>query len=287
MFLTAWIIESGWLAPGKNIYFAIPLLLLMFLLPLARTIADLLINRDLHTINQFCKEIKEGNYQVHFNLDNEKEDEDQFIILLRNLTWMSHSLAKRHKASLNLYNRTKQQYHEMKAQAHTDALTNLYNRRYFDYLLQQEAAQAAADKTPISLIFIDCDKFKQINDTLGHHRGDQVLIRLAECIRRSIRLNRDTPFRFGGDEFAILMPETNNQQALNIAHRIHQLYHALRIEETTLSIGVATSNFDLNICRAQAEKLIQDADRKTYIVKKRGGNGICEIFCSPNYSMTA
>lgn len=268
---TSWLIETGRLVPGKNLYFALPILGIILLIPLARLVAFHLVNKDLLIINQFCREIKDGNYQVSFDLGNEDEDEDQFIVLLRNLSWMSHNLGKKNHEHQHRYHCVKEQYNEMEAQARTDALTRLHNRRHFDQMLPVIAGKAAASNTLTSLIFIDCDKFKQVNDTLGHQMGDQVLVHLAECIRGALRIHSDLSFRLGGDEFAAVLQDTDQEQAEKIAQRIRLLYQECRIGETTLSLGVATDRFTMDGCGAQIMNLIRTADKQAYIAKKNGG----------------
>ncbi len=279
MIWTSWLIETGHLIPGKNLYFALPILGFILLVPLARLAAFHLINKDLLIINQFCREIKNGNYQVSFDLDNEGEDEDQFLVLLRNLSWMSHNLGKKQHEHQHRYYCVKEQYNAMEAQANTDALTRLFNRRHFDHMLPVVADKAAANNTLTSLIFIDCDKFKQVNDSLGHHMGDQVLIHLAESIRGALRTSSDLSFRLGGDEFAVILQDTGQEQAEKIAQRIRQMYKECTIGETTLSLGVATDRFTTDGCGAQITKLIQTADKQTYHAKKRGGDQVCCITC--------
>ncbi|HIP64655.1 MAG TPA: EAL domain-containing protein, partial [Deltaproteobacteria bacterium] len=151
------------------------------------------------------------------------------------------------------------------------------NRRHFESLLLRKVTDAATDKTQLSLIFIDCDKFKQVNDTLGHHAGDQVLKRLADCIRSGIRLNSDIPFRLGGDEFVILLPGTGEELAVDVADRIRMLFLDNSVGETTLSMGVASSYFDEESLQAQMKAFVSAADQQAYRVKAKGGDGTCSI----------
>jgi diguanylate cyclase (GGDEF)-like protein/PAS domain S-box-containing protein len=277
MVLTSWMIESEYLMPGKNLYIAVPLFFLFILIPIARLLAHLVINRDLKIINQFCMEIKKGNYAVYFDLGNEGEDDDQFIVLLRNLTWMSHNLKTRQKKNRTRIKKIQTQYFTMEEKARTDELTCLYNRGYFETLLLCKAKEAAAVNEPLSLIFIDCDKFKQVNDTQGHHAGDLLLKQLAESIRSGIRLGSDIPFRFGGDEFAILLPETGKDLAVDVANRIHLLFHDSTVGKTTLSMGVASSRFDEDSAGMKVKELVRAADQQAYRVKKQGGDGTCSV----------
>lgn len=274
MLLTAWMIEQGWLLPGKNLYCAVPIFLLILIVPLAKGMAAWLINRDLVVINRFCDEIKNGNYQVGFDLGREREDEDQFILLLRNLSWMSHALAARQVSTRNTFDQVRQKYQRIEEQARTDPLTGLYNRRHFEHMLCRETTAAADNGEPFSLLFIDCDKFKEVNDTLGHQAGDQALVSLAKSIRTGIRAGNDLAFRFGGDEFAILLPQTSGEQAMEVAERIRSLQRQAPIGGITLSIGIGTTCCAQGTSEEQAEAILRAADRRTYAVKARGGNGI-------------
>ncbi|WP_205244068.1 GGDEF domain-containing protein [Desulfobulbus alkaliphilus] len=274
MLLTSWMIEQGWLLPGKNLYCAVPIFLLILIVPLARSIAFWLINRDLVVINRFCDEIKNGNYQVGFDLVREEEDEDQFIVLLRNLSWMSHALAVRQASIHHSFDQVIQKYQRVEEQARTDPLTGLCNRRYFDRMLYRQAASAADAGESLSLIFIDCDKFKEVNDTLGHQAGDQALVGLAENICSGIRTGNDLAFRFGGDEFAVLLPRTSGKQAMEVAQRILALHRQTAVGGMTLSIGIGTTCCLRDHWEEQAEAILRTADQRTYAVKARGGNGI-------------
>ncbi len=278
MFITAWHIEAGSLMPGENFYFAIPFFLLILIVPCARLLSNWVINRDIKTINRFCLEIKKGNYNIHFDLGTEKEEEEPFIVLLRNLTWLSHSLNSRQEKSRSRLEDIRNKHRDMQEKALTDGLTGLYNRRHFEMVLPEMIDRAVGAKTVISLIFIDCDKFKHLNDTLGHHMGDMALEILASSIRSCIRTERDIPFRFGGDEFAVLLQGVNIDRAVDIADRIRLLFLDNRIGEVTLSLGVATTLPDEGVSNGWLmKKLIRIADQQTYLAKKNGGNNVCSV----------
>jgi len=158
----------------------------------------------------------------------------------------------------------------------TDDLTQLYNSRYLNQVLRRETKRASRSGRPLSLLFLDLDGFKSINDRHGHLAGSRALVEAAEVVRASAR-ETDVAARFGGDEFAIVLPDTGGEGAYAVGERIreriaaHQFLAAegLTIRLTT-SVGVAT----LPDVAASAEELIRAADQAMYRVKDQGKNGI-------------
>lgn len=277
MSLTSWLFETGILVPGKNAYFFVPILFLVLLQPMSRLIAHFFINKDLMIINKYCREIKDGNYQIHFSFKQENDNEDQFILLLRNLTWMSLRLNCEYKEAQVRYQDVKEKYDDMEVKARTDALTGLYNRRHFDDILSQKVHYSILNEYSVSLIFIDFDKFKALNDTLGHQVGDLALKTLANCLEQAIRLDRDMAFRFGGDEFAVILSEADEKMTKVVARRIARMYRESQVGETTLSIGIASSFFTQESHEEELLELIKNADSQAYEAKHLGGDCIQSI----------
>lgn len=158
----------------------------------------------------------------------------------------------------------------------TDDLTQLYNSRYLNEALRKETKRAMRSGWPLSLLFIDLDGFKDINDRHGHLLGSRALIEAADVIRASAR-ETDIVARFGGDEFAILLPETGVEGAHSVARRLRDrlqrftfLAGLAPVNRMTASIGVAT----LPDVADTAEGLLQAADAAMYRVKVTGKNGI-------------
>jgi diguanylate cyclase (GGDEF)-like protein len=158
----------------------------------------------------------------------------------------------------------------------TDDLTQLYNSRYLSQVLRRETKRASRSGRPLSLLFIDLDGFKSINDSHGHLFGSRALVEAASVIRASAR-ETDIVARFGGDEFALVLPDTGSDGATFVGERIREKIAAwsfLRSEglniALTVSVGVAT----LPDAAETAEQLIQAADEAMYEVKDRGKNGI-------------
>jgi diguanylate cyclase (GGDEF)-like protein len=158
----------------------------------------------------------------------------------------------------------------------TDDLTQLYNWRYMQQVLRRETKRALRGSRPLSLLFVDLDGFKSINDSHGHLFGSRALVESASVIRASAR-ETDIVARFGGDEFALVLPDTASDGAVSVGERIRDRLAAHRFLEAdglsialTASVGVAT----LPDVAATAEELVQAADEAMYWVKSHGKNGI-------------
>jgi diguanylate cyclase (GGDEF)-like protein len=158
----------------------------------------------------------------------------------------------------------------------TDDLTHLYNSRYLNLVLRRETKRASRTGRSLSMLFIDLDGFKSINDTHGHLFGSRALVEVAAVIRGSAR-ETDVVARFGGDEFALVLPETGNTGAFAVGSRIRERIAAHRFLagdgldiHLTASVGVAT----LPDVAGSAEELVQAADKAMYQVKDSGKNGI-------------
>jgi diguanylate cyclase (GGDEF)-like protein len=158
--------------------------------------------------------------------------------------------------------------------AETDPLTWLFNRRHFDKRLEGETNRAQRAEHLLALLMIDVDKFKTINDRLGHRVGDQVLKGVASAIKQAVRLY-DVPTRYGGDEFAIILPDADTDVASRVAHRINEKLAAVALPGEMkdagmtigLSIGVATFPQPLG----DATALVEAADTAMYRAKQAGG----------------
>jgi len=159
----------------------------------------------------------------------------------------------------------------LERQAITDALTGAFNRRYFNDCLQTAIERHTRFGESACLVLLDIDRFKEINDSLGHLAGDAVLKGLVILVRRGVR-TLDLLFRTGGEEFALLLPSTSFHGALEVAEQIRALVTAWRpIEGHTVSISVGVSE----LRRGQSPlEWIGDADRALYRAKRAGRNRV-------------
>jgi diguanylate cyclase (GGDEF)-like protein len=156
--------------------------------------------------------------------------------------------------------------------ASSDVLTGLPNRRSADETIKRMVAQAGRSKSPLGVVLLDLDRFKQINDLHGHDQGDRTLAAIAQTLTATLRAS-DFAARYGGEEFLILLPDTDRSGATRVAQKLRQA-----IEDTQLptlgsitgSLGVACLPQDA----AEPEQLIRKADRALYLAKSRGRNRV-------------
>ncbi len=198
-----------------------------------------------------------------------------------------HNLVSMIVSTLTLALRNSEIHREVQELATTDSLTALFNSRYFHEILNRQFKCTMRYQHPVSLIMIDLDNFKQINDQYGHLAGDTVLRDISGRLIRSLR-EIDVPARYGGDEIAIILPETLIEQAFFVAKRLRRLIEEQPISfngkniNVTASLGIASCP---NPVIRSVEDMIAVADKALYDAKKSGRNRIevCEeIFAQDN-----
>lgn len=167
---------------------------------------------------------------------------------------------------------TKRRLHE---ETRLDSLTGLHNRRAFEEMIQREVQLAARDNTPLTLLMMDLDHFKQLNDTWGHALGDRAL-RTFGGVLLTVTGTRDAVARLGGEEFAILLPGRSARSAMSLAERLRATVEGLRLSEGeelvhfTVSIGLSS----LQDGETAFEPMLRRADRALYKVKRSGRNRV-------------
>jgi diguanylate cyclase (GGDEF)-like protein/PAS domain S-box-containing protein len=179
--------------------------------------------------------------------------------------------------------KTDQQLLEMQKQleeySYKDGLTNVANRRMFDIILEQEWMAAKHHQHPLSLVMIDIDSFKQYNDLYGHLQGDEVLKRVAQTLNGAGLRTKDFFARFGGEEFALILPDTSEASAIKIAERCRNLIFKEQIPHAgsnisqilTISLGVASIVPTNN---TESKAFVEFVDSLLYQAKDNGRNRI-------------
>ncbi|CUH97560.1 hypothetical protein P22_3691 [Propionispora sp. 2/2-37] len=169
-------------------------------------------------------------------------------------------------------------YESVRKMALTDGLTKLPNRRQFDNCLAKEYNRAGLYRRPVSLVMLDIDFFKKVNDTWGHLAGDEILRQLGGQIRKLFR-NTDFPARFGGEEFAVVLPETALEEAVELAENFRRQIaeNPFQVEENqiavTVSLGIASAKGDM-LEMLTPGQLLEAADQALYEAKQNGRNRV-------------
>ena len=177
---------------------------------------------------------------------------------------------------------------QLAVQATTDGLTGLPNRRQFNEVIGREWQRAAREQTPVSLLMIDADRFKAYNDSYGHQAGDDMLRAIGECVGASVRRSTDLAARFGGEEFAVLLPGAYLDGAAEIAEKIRTSVGELRMRDheglrapSTVSVGVACV---MPSAGQHYRDLIEAADQALYDAKRHGRNRVEKSTAPPETS---
>jgi diguanylate cyclase (GGDEF)-like protein len=200
--------------------------------------------------------------------------------------WRFRDLQKAHKELMEAQDAllaTQEELREANAMLNElsvrDGLTGLYNRRHFDAALETELRRAARNLKPISLLMIDVDCFKALNDGYGHQRGDDCLRKVASVLAEHPRRGYDVVARYGGEEFVLLLPEADSYAARAAAESIRHAVHALKIENhgstvdnvVTVSIGVCCDNSHIY---EESGRFVCQADAALYEAKRLGRNRV-------------
>ncbi|MGI9953199.1 GGDEF domain-containing protein [Moorellaceae bacterium AZ2] len=197
------------------------------------------------------------------------------------LLWEKHRLAARQE---ELLHRLRQECAETRARlaqaeylASTDHLTQLSNQRYFDHMLEKLTQELHNKLSALSILMVDIDHFKEVNDKYGHLVGNQVLMEVGDLLKRQVR-GRDVVARYGGEEFALILPGVDCGQAQQVAERIRKAIeeHVFARDKgvevrLTVSIGIAAWPQDAR----EKTELLSRADAALYMAKRAGRNTIC------------
>ncbi|MEG6585131.1 GGDEF domain-containing protein [Dendrosporobacter sp. 1207_IL3150] len=243
-----------------------------------------LIGSQLANIKLFCTKVKNGEYLIELTVPNEqnhKDSENEMVSLMRDMNWMARQIYMRERVLQQTISELNHSRHEisqqkavleqanyeltetqmslqqrtdelekacqrMQVMAMTDPLTQIANRRWFFHELEREFCGLTHNSQPLSLLILDIDHFKKINDHYGHQAGDKVLVELASIIRKTVR-NTDLVARIGGEEFAVLLPGTDANGAKSVAGKIQAsvaatLFYSANQDliKLTVSIGMCS-----------------------------------------------
>jgi len=179
----------------------------------------------------------------------------------------------------------KQEVEKLSELISTDTLTGLHNYRYFTEVITQEIERSQRTGQATTLIMLDADHFKKVNDQWGHETGNKALQLIAHCIKDNIR-KLDIPCRYGGEEFAVILPSTDIATSISVAERIRHAVEAASIKvedqdiKLTISIGLSSYIRDSttkNNSHDSWHKLVERADKELYRAKEQGRNQTCHL----------
>lgn len=159
---------------------------------------------------------------------------------------------------------------EARQTAFTDALTGALNRRGFEDAYQRELARSRRNGSPLAIALIDIDNFKRLNDTLGHHMGDQALVHLVRSLRAALRPS-DILCRFGGEEFVLLLPETALDEAVSAVSRFQRQFASSAMPSCELAVTFSAGVVVQQVSESVEESILR-ADAATYAAKRAGKN---------------
>ena len=249
---------------------------------------NILSDKSCYKVNNCCKKNVNLYEQFHENSDKwfqvqekiiNKNKKDIFVAFFTDISLLKAEQSKLIDTYVSLREQTvslNKAKNKLKIQANIDPMTKLYNRRYFQDISIKLVKEVKQKKTNLSIVILDIDKFKSINDTYGHSIGDDIIIALSKIFKESSYKNL-IPSRFGGDEFILLLPDTVGSQAVNIAEHIRYLVENKDIEISdkikinfTISLGIS----EVSLSDDTIDDALNGADNALYKAKENGRNNV-------------
>ena len=249
---------------------------------------NILSDKSYYKVNNCCKKNVNLYEQFHENSDKwfqvqekiiNKNKKDIFVAFFTDISLLKAEQSKLIDTYVSLREQTvslNKAKNKLKIQANIDPMTKLYNRRYFQDISIKLVKEVKQKKTNLSIVILDIDKFKSINDTYGHSIGDDIIIALSKIFKESSYKNL-IPSRFGGDEFILLLPDTVGSQAVNIAEHIRYLVENKDIEISdkikinfTISLGIS----EVSLSDDTIDDALNGADNALYKAKENGRNNV-------------
>ncbi len=224
-----------------------------------RKVTDAVLQFGKSTNEEIPMKTSQGEIiHLNFSISEMKEEAGQ----IKGLVITAKDITEKKKLEFELLKKNEL----LEKLAITDSLTELYNSRHFYDQIRRELGRLKRNPgRTLSLILLDVDHFKEYNDTMGHQRGDQVLRSLAMVIKACIRKDIDAGFRYGGDEFVVLLPETDQASSIVVAERIQKQFSSFKFGSTSISIGIAEA-----VDGEDDTDLVKRADEAMYASKKGG-----------------
>ncbi|MDT0604404.1 GGDEF domain-containing protein [Thalassotalea castellviae] len=261
------IILFGWHSFNGEIFSACYwLLALMFLYVLNRQAA---LSRAEMTAAKAEAVAESEQYQAAYQKLLVQQEADQELL---------ESRVQEHTLELNIALQELEEVNrELKEKNTLDELTGLYNRRFYDQKILAEFRRSRRNLTPLSLVVVDIDHFKKINDNYGHSAGDKCLIKLGQLIKQVLRRSSDIGCRYGGEEFCLILPETNTDGAVAFAQELRELVFSTPFDFDSQSINLTIS---CGVCTYQQQKdiapidIFDGADKALYQAKADGRNQV-------------
>lgn len=255
------------------------------LLFLIRWLAFHIVDEDKRLV-LIINSIKEGK-KIHeaiaesenFRSDSMKNLIETILSMYDSLSLKTISLIRERKARLEVEKELTNTNKKLEELSITDQLTNLYNRRYFDEVFQKELIKSKRNKTLLTVILIDIDYFKRINDTYGHSFGDVVLKNIADCLKKVCKRPNDFVFRVGGEEFTIIISNEDYDCAISLIEILQKSIRDLKIPNINSDISDYLSISGGMVCKIPTQEdsidsIIKLADDKLYKAKENGRNKI-------------
>ena len=236
---------------------------IMLLFP---SLSFFLLSQWMGSLENLTSDIK-SKAETILHESGESYEETNEITAIRRVVDGLHSELQEKMEQLNTYSKKLIDFNiELSELSITDDLTGLFNRRHFDLRLQEEMERAERYKKDLALIMIDVDGFKQYNDILGHQSGDVLLKAVSKLFQDNLR-KTDIPFRYGGDEFAIVLTESTLEGALSVAQKLSEAVatcpfdgmEKLPFDRITISCGVANYSEGMKNLVAEADKYLYEA----------------------------
>ncbi len=232
----------------------------------------LLITKDFLNLDQIYEDfIKINNEQVNYFRNVLKKYEDDmknsyknYIELLDEISKLNNELSNAQRELIKKTYELEELNKKLEELTITDPLTELYNRRFFEKIFKSEVAKSKRHNIPLSVIFTDINNFKKVNDELGHIEGDRILKQLARTFSENVRKDVDYIFRFGGDEFLILLFGSTYEDSLKVIERISKKF----TERTGLSIAYGIMQIETQNESTDIEEIIKKVDALMYKHKK-------------------